>query len=238
MIPKGNNFGLILAKSNSLGLPGKNLLEINGKSLLSICIEQMLQENIFSKVFVSSDSSQMLKEALESGAVPIARDLSLTSNDAYIEAVCHAVNAMPGEFDTVTISQVVQPAKSPGIFRRILSKHDKNIDSVVTVRAFEASPTWLFQSQVATQKLSQIEEINYGKAISRRDDIVEIDNKVVSFTNFSFQRSKSITPWPYLGCQIKYVKDRVVNANLTIDINSEEDWDWLNLLKKKGIWDV
>lgn len=233
---KTKNIGLILAKSNSVGLPGKNTFEIGGETLLSIGIRQMLCAGIFSDIFVSSDSKQILAEAEQLNAKAILRDEHLTANSAYTEAVRHAVNKMPSDFDTVTISQIVQPAKSSDLWGRIMALHDDDVDSVVTVKAFESSPTWLFQGSDKSDQLAQIGCINYDNVIARSSDIYEIDNKVVSFTRSSFLTWDSITPWPYLGNRIKYLEDRVVNSNLALDINTAEDWKWLKILTEKGIW--
>ena len=92
---ESNNIGLILAKSNSVGLPGKNTFEIQGETLLSIGIRQMLFANVFKEIFVSSDSEQILAEAEKLNAKVILRDEELTANAAYAEAVRHAVNKMP-----------------------------------------------------------------------------------------------------------------------------------------------
>lgn len=231
-------YGLILAKSNSIGLPNKNMLLLGKQTLLEIGISQMRDSGVIDEIFVSSDASEILDEAEKCGATRIQRALELTKNEAYADAVKHAVNAMPQDFDLVVLSQIVQPAKSPDLFHRVKEAFSEDTDSVVTVSPFESSPSWLYRGDDKTGRLERIETINYEGTIGRRSDLFEIDNKVVAFSKESFSRWSSMTPWPYLGDNIVYLTDRVVNANLKIDLNTKEDLAWLEIIRKTGVWHV
>ena len=52
----------------------------------------------------------------------------------------------------------------------------------------------------------------------------------------SWKKSKGITPWPYLGKSISFIKQKFINKNLKIDINDIEDKKWLFYLTKKLKW--
>lgn len=54
---------LITARGGSKGIPKKNLIDINGKSLISYTIEQAIESKIITDIFVSSDSEEILAEA-------------------------------------------------------------------------------------------------------------------------------------------------------------------------------
>lgn len=231
-------YGLILAKSNSIGLPNKNMLRLGGRTLLEIGISQMQKSGVIDDIFVSSDSCEILDEAERCGAVGFQRVLELTKNEAYADAVKHAVDAMPQDFDIIVLSQIVQPAKSVDLFHRVRDAFLDDTDSVVTVAPFESSPSWLYRGDEESGRLERLEDINYDGTIGRRADIFEIDNKVVAFSRESFLRWSSTTPWPYLGENIVYLKDHVVNTNLKIDLNTKEDLVWLELMRTAGVWSV
>ena len=54
---------IIAARSNSRKLKNKNILKINGKSLLEIVIKIPIKSRIFDKVIVSTDSKRIAKIA-------------------------------------------------------------------------------------------------------------------------------------------------------------------------------
>lgn len=54
---------LITARGGSKGIPRKNLIEIDGKSLISYSIEQALESRLITDIFVTSDSREILTEA-------------------------------------------------------------------------------------------------------------------------------------------------------------------------------
>ena len=72
---------LIPARSGSKRIPNKNIVEIGGKPLLSWTISAALKSNIFEKVFVSTDSTEIKKIAESFGAiVPKLRSKELSTD--------------------------------------------------------------------------------------------------------------------------------------------------------------
>ena len=227
------NIFLILAKSNSLGLADKHLQIVNNETLLERELRDVLSKNCFDQYYISSDSIKILDIAKRFNFKCIKRPESLTSNDEYLNSVKHAINNIKGSISTITISQVVQPLKSKNIYKKILGKHKKNVDSVVTATKFNSSPKWIYKKK--GKSLINAKSVKYENIISRENDLYEIDNKIVSFTYDSFIKWKSITPWPYLGEKIILIEDVVLNPNLRVDINSKEDLDWFRIVKEKLI---
>ena len=52
--------GMILARGGSKGLPGKNIVNLNGQPLIAWTIIAALESKVFDKVVVSSDDNQIL----------------------------------------------------------------------------------------------------------------------------------------------------------------------------------
>ena len=73
---------VIPARGGSKGIKNKNLQEILGRSLLSICIETYKDSKYIDEVFVSSDSDEILSEAEKNGAIAVKRDQNLSSDIA------------------------------------------------------------------------------------------------------------------------------------------------------------
>ena len=72
---------IIAARGNSKRLKDKNILKIDGKSLIEIVINKAKKSKIFDKIIVSTDSKKIAKIAKKSGAeVPFIRSKKL-SND-------------------------------------------------------------------------------------------------------------------------------------------------------------
>ena len=65
---------VILARSGSKGIPGKNIKLLNGKPLINWTIEAAKKSKLVSKIIVSTDSEKISEIALSAGAqVPFLR---------------------------------------------------------------------------------------------------------------------------------------------------------------------
>lgn len=72
---------IIAARGNSKRLKNKNILKINGKSMLEIVIKNAIKSKIFDKIIVSTDSKKIAKIALKVGAtVPFLRSKKLSDD--------------------------------------------------------------------------------------------------------------------------------------------------------------
>jgi CMP-N-acetylneuraminic acid synthetase len=228
------NIVLILAKKGSKGLPGKNLILWNGKSLLEHTINHVKKTKLFNEIYVSTNCNKIKTVALDNDCKVILRNNELAKNSNYVKSVNHACKIIKN-FHTMTIPMVVQPLRNYEIYKSMLNKlKKKDIDSVVTVDDFEASTAWIFKKH--KNKLTNLKSIDYKNEIGRRNDLVMINNSVVSFKFSSWKKSKGITPWPYLGKSISFIKQKFINKNLKIDINDIEDKKWLFYLTKKLKW--
>lgn len=118
---------LIPARGGSKGLPGKNIKLLAGKPLIAYTIEAAKNSRLVNRVIVSTDSEDIKRVSVQSGAeVPFLRPSELAQDDTPTEPVLkHAVEWLH-EYENYRVDIVVflQPTD---IFRR---KH--YIDEVVT----------------------------------------------------------------------------------------------------------
>ena len=59
---------IVLARGGSKRLPGKNLLDFNGRPMLAWTVEAALNSGVFTRVVVSTDSESIANVALKYGA--------------------------------------------------------------------------------------------------------------------------------------------------------------------------
>lgn len=83
---------MIPARGGSKRIPRKNLAPIHGEPAISITIRNLLKFNLFEKVLVSTDDSEIAKLAQLAGAdVPYIRDKSLSDDYSSSEEVIRDV---------------------------------------------------------------------------------------------------------------------------------------------------
>ena len=105
----------IFARGGSKGLPGKNIKIFRGSPLISWSIEHAKRVKRIERIIVSTDSQEIAKVALASGAeVPFMRPLSLAGDgSSEIDAWKHALNYLGEAEGTIPETLVSIPATSP-----------------------------------------------------------------------------------------------------------------------------
>lgn len=229
--------GLVLVKCGSLGLPGKNLLKYKGRTLLQITLEEMAESNCFKALYVSTNCQEIAYVAGKiHGVQVIRRPEYFGDNLRYVDSINHAVVRMKPNPKTITVAQVVQPIREPGIFTRMLKLHGSDVDAVVTVEKFDSSLDWIFHKNNKTDKLEKVDRIRYEGDIARKNDLWLIDNAIISFTYESWKKSDGLTAWPYLGKRIIGVEQRHGNSHYSADINTAQDFEWYQFISTFPQW--
>lgn len=91
-----NKLFLIPAKKNSKGIKNKNLIKINGKSLVERTLKECSSSKITKLIYVSSDSKNILNLAKKYYAIPIKRPKNLCSHNSSINSVVlHFISVLP-----------------------------------------------------------------------------------------------------------------------------------------------
>lgn len=85
--------GLVPARGGSKGIPGKNLRQVGGKSLVARAVESGLGSRLVGRVLLSTDSEAIAEEGLNAGAeVPFLRPGELAKDDTpSFAVVAHAL---------------------------------------------------------------------------------------------------------------------------------------------------
>ena len=96
---------LVPARGGSKGLPGKNIMELQGKPLVGWPIEAAKQSKYIDRVVVSTDENEIARIAKDCGAeVPFLRPQEIAGDDATSIAVLeHAIRFCKSEETTISI---------------------------------------------------------------------------------------------------------------------------------------
>lgn len=126
---------LIPVREGSERIKGKNFIPFaDGRSLLELKIDQLKKSRCFKHIYVSSDSKQAEKIALDNGVEFLPRAAEMCQNNVYwAEVVEHIMETIPGN-PIVTWALTTSPLFNDfnGVVRKFLEVQGK-YDSLVTV---------------------------------------------------------------------------------------------------------
>ena len=229
---------VVIARSGSKGVPGKNLRLLNGKPLISYILNSAIEAkiNINFDLVLSTDSEDIRGIGIELGAFcPFLRPLHLAQDDTPSwPVVQHAVTEMEAfmdcRYDTITYMQPTSPFCSPItiVDCNNMLDSDHTLKSVVAITEAEVHPFRLkrlvddsrlinyieqgFEDMRPRQILPKVFRRAGSVYVSRRSVVMEEDTLVAE---------------PCGGL--------VVNATSAIDINSELDFILAESLIKSGL---
>lgn len=132
---------IIPARGGSKGIPGKNLKQINGRSLLQRAVEAARGSQLVTQVYVTSDDEAILAEAERCGARTIRRPAELANDTASSEsALLHAIDEIEAggvTLDRVVFIQCTSPFLRTADLDGLLSAMtDEGADCGLTVTSF------------------------------------------------------------------------------------------------------
>lgn len=142
---------IIPARSGSKGLPDKNILELNGKPLISYTIKAALESNRFSEVMVSTDSEKYAKIAKVYGAnVPFLRSDEMSNDSASswdtVREVLNGYKELGKAFDYVALLQPTSPLRDAEDIDLLFNVfEEKNANNAVTVTEVDHPVQWCFE---------------------------------------------------------------------------------------------
>jgi N-acylneuraminate cytidylyltransferase len=165
----------IFARGGSKGLPGKNILPLNGKPLIGWSIDQAKQVDRIKRIIVSTDSLEIAEVARQFGAeVPFIRPAEL-AQDRTPEWLAwrHALNYLnesEGALPSAMISiPTTSPLRLPCDLENCINEYQKgDVDAVITIREAQRSPYFnmITKQQDGTASLVISPEV----MITRRQD--------------------------------------------------------------------
>lgn len=161
---------IIPARGGSKRLPRKNILDLNGKPLLTWSIEAGLKSKYIDKVIVTSDDDEILEVSKKIGADIIKRPKALANDTATtFDAIKHTIENIE-KYDYIILLQPTSPLRTQKhIDEAIEELFVKNANAVVSVCEMEHSPLWsntlpkdnslsnFIQTQIKNQRSQDLE---------------------------------------------------------------------------------
>lgn len=142
------NLAIIPARSGSKGLKDKNIKPLNGKPLMAYTIEAALESKIFDTVYVSTDSEEYAKIAVQYNAeVPFLRSAANAGDTAsswdVVREALYMYEQAGKTFDMVTLLQPTTPLRDAGDIKRAYDLYSKKkARAVISVCEVDHSPLW------------------------------------------------------------------------------------------------
>jgi len=135
---------IIPARGGSKRLPGKNILELAGKAMISWTIEAALNSKYIDDTLITSDCDTILDIAQKYDTRTIKRPPELSGDDASsVDAIIHALKQVSEKYDYVVLLQPTSPLRtSRHIDEAIMLLNEKNADAIISVSEMNHSPLW------------------------------------------------------------------------------------------------
>lgn len=219
-------YAFVFARGGSKGLPRKNALKLGGIPLIGHSIMQAKMVSAISKVYVSTDDSELSQIAKDFGAEVIERPSELASDasaelDAWRHAVQH-LNARGEEFDVFVSLPATSPLRSVRDIERCIEALDSSTDTVVTTTPASRNP--YFNMLVKTSE-GRCELVNKSEGFVRRQDAPEVyDMTTVAYV---LRPSHILRANSVLDGHLKSVE---IPKERAVDIDDEWDFKFAQLI--------
>tara|TARA_Y100001958_G_C21072302_1_gene431394 strand:+ start:9 stop:716 length:708 start_codon:yes stop_codon:yes gene_type:complete len=178
MYKKNKILSIITARGGSKGLPGKNVIKILGKPLISWTINHALNSKYIDRLIVSTDDKKIANVSKKYGAdVPFMRPSHLAEDESSsIDVVLHAIDWLENNnefYDYIILLEPTSPLRETSDIDNSLEKliNTDNAESIVSVCKPESShPDFIISLENGFIKKY------YGKGFShkRRQDLDDV----------------------------------------------------------------
>lgn len=159
MSEAGLTVAIIPARSGSKGIPRKNLAPLCGRPLIAWSIRQALAAECVDRVYVSSDSDEILAVAEAEGALPIRRPDAISGDRASSESAwLHTLDEIEAGGDGVALTvamQATSPIREAGDLDAAIRRYRaESYDSLLSVCEVEDFFTWKLEADGSAQSVN------------------------------------------------------------------------------------
>lgn len=225
-----NNIAIIPARSGSKGLKNKNIKLLNGKPLLAYTIEAAIESKCFDVIFVSTDSREYAKIAIQYGAeVPFLRNKKNAKDKSsswdVVKETLNNYHCLGKDFNTFMLLQPTSPLRTSKDIKNAYKLLDKmQANSIVSICESDAAPETLYKLNNNLFLSNIFENNNCNK---RRQDM----NKYYRF-NGAIYLSKVDTFIKNNSIYSKGCYGYLMKKNNSIDIDDSIDFRFAETLIK------
>ncbi len=230
---------VILARSGSKGLPGKNTRTLCGKPVVAWTVEHAKAAKGLDRVVLSTDSRDIARVGQEYGVEAVTRPAELASDTATVDSAArHAVEAVEqqtGEtYDAVVILYGNVPLRPDGLIdaavERLKSTGAHSVQSVCAVG--KSHPYWM--KKLGGDGADALEDYQ-PNAVYRRQDLPPVyllDGGVIAVTRASLFTMADGQPHAFLGTDRRAV---VTEPGQVVDVDTADDLALAEVLLTKQL---
>jgi CMP-N,N'-diacetyllegionaminic acid synthase len=143
---------VVPARGGSQRLPGKNLTEIGGRSLIQWTADYLRDEGLLDAALLSTDDKSIADEGRRTGlAVPFIRPAALATHSATtLDVVLHALDHVCADDRpqpaVTAVLQVTSPFRRPGLLRDAVAllAHNPDAGSAVAMTRLHVPSSFVF----------------------------------------------------------------------------------------------
>lgn len=222
---------IIPARGGSKRLPGKNIMKLAGKHLISWTIELAQKLPYDKSIIVSTDSEEIAEVARKCGVeVPWLRPSEISQDSSTTTDVAlHALNWFEQNISTVDGVILLQPTTPFRTVEKIIEGIEKfknsGMEPVVAVSPVSQHPRWMFKLENGNLNSFVANENNYARSQDLESlFIVNGSFYIISPSDFKEQETffaKSMKP---------LIIDSLVEC---LDIDTHEDFTFAELIMLK-----
>jgi len=156
---------IIPARGGSKSVPRKNIINVNGRPLISYTINAALMVECLTDVIVSTDDSEIAKISRELGAqVPFVRPEDLASDQAQMapvieHALCFMEKKQGFKYDAILMLQPTSPLRTPQHIEESIDLFkSQECDSVVSIVSVGGNHPFRMKRLIDNQLINFIDQ--------------------------------------------------------------------------------
>ncbi len=225
----------ICARGGSKGVKNKNIRHLLGKPLIAYSIEQAIASKLFELIAVSSDSRQILETAKQWGAdLVIERpEVLATDTAAKLPVIQHCVSEVERIsnfiFDTMVDLDATSPLRNHQDIQHVVHLLEtKKVSNVITGSPARRSP-YFNLVEINDCGVAELSKPLKNGIVRRQDSPLcyDMNASIYAWQRAAFFSSHSI----FNADTLLYV----MPEERSIDIDSELDYEFVELLMKKRL---
>ena len=215
--------GLVPARGGSKGVPGKNIKQLAGRTLLEYTAAAARDSGVIDRAVLTTDSEEIAEAGRRAGLdVPFLRPATLAADDTpMLPVMQHAIETLAAQgwtADIIVLLQPTSPLRRPSHIRDAVTMlRDTKADSVVTVVEVprHLSPDYVMRIESGVLRPFLAD----GDRVTRRQDArpaYSRDGTVYTCWRSTIERFGSIYGERCLPL--------IVDAADSLSIDSPDDW--------------
>ncbi len=224
---------IIPAKGTSIRLARKNILPMQGKSLVQYAYDAALASDVCGDIMVSTEDKEIAEHAAQLGAwLPFLRPINLSMDPNGVESValfCLSELEKRGyKYQKLILLLPTCPLRSANDIKAANKLFiDHKASRLMSVSEYDHSPysSWIYKGGNESGQVKPLFEQHYQKKSQQLDNAYRCNGAIHILDVEEFKVTKSYTKQPLYS----YVMPR----ERSVDIDTRNDWQYAEWLMSK-----